>query len=113
LVCLEEGVLNITAVVALVYGVLVFGGGYLGYRKAGSRPSMISGALSGMVLLIAAVLSQAGISAGPTLAMGTTFLLLAFFGYRFVRGRKFMPAGLMALASLATLAIFWTLTRGH
>ena len=39
--------------------------------------------------------------------MGVTFVLLAFFGYRFARGRRFMPAGMMVAASLVALILFY------
>ena len=101
--------MNTPALTALVYGALVFAGGWVGYKKAGSRPSLISASLSAAVLLIAATLSFSGISAGNVLAMAVALVLLVFFGYRFAKGGKFMPAGLMTVVSLATLVVLWAL----
>jgi len=100
--------MNTPAITALVYGALVFAGGWVGYKKAGSRPSLISSSLSAAVLLIAAVLSLSGISAGYMVAMVVALVLLVFFGYRLAKGGKFMPAGLMVAVSLATLVVLWT-----
>lgn len=99
--------MNVPAVTSLVYGALVFAGGWMGYSKAGSRPSLVSGAASGILLLVAAFLSFGGHAAGDRLGMVVAFVLLAFFAYRFARGRKFMPAGLMVLASLGALALYY------
>ena len=100
--------MNTPAITALVYGALVFAGGWVGYKKAGSRPSLISSSLSAAVLLIAAVLSLSGLSAGNMVAMVVALVLLVFFGYRLAKGGKFMPAGLMVAVSLATLVVLWT-----
>jgi uncharacterized membrane protein (UPF0136 family) len=105
--------MSIPAVTSLIYGALVLLGGWMGYRKAGSLPSLISGAASGTLLLLSAVLSATGRAAGVPLAMGVALVLLAFFAYRFARGRKFMPAGLMVAASLAALAILFLTAPGR
>lgn len=89
----------------LVYGILVLGGGILGYRTAGSRPSLIAGTLSGAAMLVAALLLMRGVHAALWLALAVAALLLLFFAMRWLKGRKFMPAGLMALASLVALAL--------
>ena len=100
--------MNTPALTALVYGALVFAGGWVGYKKAGSRPSLIASSLSASVLLFAAVLSLSGISAGYMVAMVVALVLLVFFGYRLAKGGKFMPVGLMVAVSLATLVVLWT-----
>ena len=100
--------MEIHALTSFLYGVLVLVGGWVGYRKAGSRPSLISGLVSAAALFLAAGLSLAGFRFGQWLAGGTALILLTFFGYRFVQSRKFMPAGLMILASLVALTFLWT-----
>lgn len=102
--------MNIPASAILIYGLLVSAGGWFGYRKAGSRPSLISGVISGVLLAAAAGMVWTGAPAGVPLAAVVAFVLLAFFGYRLARGGRFMPAGMMVLLSLATLAVLW-LTR--
>ncbi len=94
----------------LIYAVLVETGGVLGYVKARSLPSLISGLISGFALIIAWLISLQNLSAGLALATLLSLGLLIVFILRFRRTNKFMPAGLMAIVSLiATVgfAIAW------
>ena len=93
------------AMTCLVYGILVLLGGFMGYRKAGSRASLMAGTLSGAAMLVSAILLMRGNAAALWLGLAVTTMLLLFFGMRWLKGRKFMPAGLMALASVAALAL--------
>jgi len=90
---------------SVVYGCLVLAGGLMGYRKAGSRASLVSGLASAVVLLAAASLIFKGNPLGARLAMAVALLLLVFFATRWLKGRKFMPAGLMVLSSAIALAL--------
>ena len=105
--------MNVAAVISLAYGFLVFAGGWFGFKKAGSRPSLVAGAVSGALLILAAALSFAGLPAGRILAMAVAGVLLVFFGIRLARSGKFMPAGIMVLASLAALAVLAWGTAAH
>lgn len=91
-----------------VYAVLLAVGGVMGYVKAKSRPSLIAGigsAVAAIATLAAVRLAPAvGYPLGALLAVA----LLGFFGPRFARSRKFMPAGLMAILSLIVLAVMVT-----
>jgi uncharacterized membrane protein (UPF0136 family) len=89
-----------------IYAVLLAVGGIIGYTKAGSRPSLIAGILSAFVAFMALLITtnnpRFGIGVGALAAL----VLAAFFGYRFLaKTRKFMPAGLLAVVSLAVLAV--------
>ena len=99
--------MNVPAVTTFVYGALVLAGGWIGYRKASSRPSLITGAISAALLFLAAILSARGNPAGDRIALIVALVLAAFFGYRLARGRKLMPAGLMVVISVAVLAILF------
>jgi len=96
-----------SASIAIVYGALVLLGGWMGYAKAKSKPSLIAGAISGALLWFAAILSMSGNPLGSRMALIVGILLLLLFGYRFAKGGKFMPSGLMALASLIAVAALW------
>ncbi|EKQ69487.1 small integral membrane protein [Leptolyngbyaceae cyanobacterium JSC-12] len=93
--------------VLLLYAVLVIAGGVMGYLKAQSQPSLISGLISGIALLIAwlIVLFQS-YNAGMGLAICLAIALLIVFALRFWKTRKFMPAGLMASLSMVCGMIF-------
>jgi len=89
-----------------LYAVLLAVGGFIGYKKAGSRPSLFAGAGSALFCLSALLASvlwepRPGLQA----ALIVVLLLTLLFNYRFVaKSRKFMPSGLLAVASLAVLA---------
>ena len=88
------------------YAILLAMGGVIGYTKAGSRPSIVAGTASAGLCLLALAYSAfvdplRGLQAAAVLA----FLLTALFNYRFVaKGRKFMPAGMLAAISLLIFA---------
>jgi len=95
----------LAALTSVIYGSLVLAGGVVGYRKAHSRASLVSGIVSEAVLLAAALLIFRGNLLGLKLAMATALLLLVFFTMRWLKGRKFMPAGLMVVSSAIALAL--------
>ena len=90
---------------SVIYGGLVLAGGIVGYRKAHSRASLLAGVVSAAFLLLAAILMSRGDPIGFRLAMAVSLLLLVFFAMRWLKGKKFMPAGLMVLSSAIALAL--------
>jgi len=90
----------------LLYAVVVIAGGVMGYVKAQSKPSLISGLISGVALLIAGVITFQNYNVGMTLAAILAIALLIVFAIRFRKTNKFMPAGLMAILSLVCGVIF-------
>ena len=96
----------------VVYGVLVGLGGILGYVKAQSILSLVFGLVSGIALLVCGWLVSTQNATGTKGAIGIGLLLAIFFGIRYARTRKLMPAGLMTVLSLAEviLLLMHTLT---
>jgi uncharacterized membrane protein (UPF0136 family) len=90
-------------IAAIAYGLLSIIGGVMGYTQAKSKASLISGGISGALLLFAAILQLAGSPIGLTLAAIVSAALVVVFAIRLTKTRKFMPAGLMLIAGLATL----------
>jgi uncharacterized membrane protein (UPF0136 family) len=90
----------------LAYALLVAVGGIVGYVKARSQQSLISGLISGVALAIAWYFSQQNPTAGFALATFLALGLLIVFGLRYRKTGKFMPAGLMAILSLIAMVIF-------
>ncbi|KAJ8413198.1 hypothetical protein AAFF_G00091940 [Aldrovandia affinis] len=81
------------------YAALVTSGGIMGYVKAGSVPSLAAGLLfGGMSGFGAYRVSQNPKDIWVSLAASGT--LAGVMGMRFFKSRKFMPAGLMAAASI-------------
>ncbi len=82
------------------YIVLLVAGGMMGLLKAGSKASLF------ISLLFAAVLSLCAMNIIRG-RYAVDFILLALmfvFGIRFAKSRKFMPMGLMAIATILALA---------
>jgi uncharacterized membrane protein (UPF0136 family) len=84
-----------------IYIILLVAGGLAGFLKAGSKMSLL------MSLAFAAALSLCAIRVLRPILLADILLLflLIFFGWRFAKGRKFMPAGLMTLLTVVALAL--------
>ena len=87
----------------LIYGLLSGFGGILGYTKSNSKPSLISGCISGILLLLAAWMQLKGYSFGLLMSQIIILLLVIVFAIRLVKTGKFMPAGWMLVAGVAAL----------
>jgi len=89
----------------LIFGALTIIGGVIGYVKAGSVPSIIAGAITGVVLLIAGYILPEHRAAGLITALVVSLLLAAQFVPKLVRTGKMMPAGLMSILSVIGLVV--------
>lgn len=97
--------MNLSVIAALSYGTLAIAGGIFGYVKTQSKASIISGSISGLLLIAAAILQLQGQQdIGKWSSVAIASLLIVVFAVRLAKTRKFMPAGLMIIAGLATLA---------
>ena len=90
---------------AIAYGILAIVGGILGYMQAQSKISLFAGCGCGILLLMSALLQFQGQTWGLTIAVGVTVVLLLAFMMRWLKTRKFMPAGLMLILGLPTLGL--------
>ena len=83
-----------------IYIVVLVAGGLVGLLKANSKISLI------MSLAFAAALAlcATNIVQVPRLADIILIFLVVFFGLRFAKSKKFVPAGLMSILTAATLA---------
>ncbi|HCV30054.1 MAG TPA: hypothetical protein DGO89_07370 [Microcoleaceae bacterium UBA9251] len=95
--------MNLGTAAAIGYGILTLIGGIMGYVKAKSQASLISGLVSGSLLIFAGTAQLMGQSWGLILAAVISAALVVVFIVRLVKTRKFMPAGMLILASLASL----------
>ena len=89
-----------TVIVLWVYIVLLIGGGLLGYIKAKSKASIIASSVFAIPLILAAM-DVIPASAADILLAGLTIM----FGAKFIRSGKFMPGGMMGIASLVAFAL--------
>jgi uncharacterized membrane protein (UPF0136 family) len=89
-----------------IYGLIVLLGGVMGYVKAKSKVSLLSGVGSGIALLVAWFICRQFPLAGLGLAALIALILFIVFVIRLFRTRAFMPSGLMMLLSLAATILF-------
>ena len=98
-------------IVILLYGLLVFGGGIIGYTASGSMASVIAGGAFGLGLLASGVGVLRGKDMGFLMAPILTVLLTMFFGYRFALSGELIPSGLMVALGLVAVILYFVLRR--
>ena len=89
----------------IIFGLLTIIGGVIGYVKAGSTISIISGAIAGIALIIAAFLLPGNAALGLIIAAVVSVLLAGRFIPHFMKSGKIMPDALMAALSLIGVVI--------
>jgi uncharacterized membrane protein (UPF0136 family) len=94
-----------TRVYFFVFGALTIVGGIIGYVKAGSMPSIIAGAITGVLLVIAGWLLPEHRAAALATAFVVSLLLALQFVPKLLRTGKMMPAGLMSILSVIGLIV--------
>ncbi len=85
---------------------LLLVGGLIGFLKAGSKASLIASVAFAIPLVLTVVLGG-----GVAMALGFLAAHFVYFAFRFVRTKKFMPGGLLAIASAAAAAAVVLTTR--
>ncbi len=98
--------ISFATIVLIVYALLMLVGGVMGYRVAGSRPSLFSGVISAILLLVALAWSQNSPRGGFVSAALIALLLSIVFAIRLARTHRFMPSGMLLIVSLIALVIF-------
>jgi len=97
--------MDATAIYFLVFGALTIIGGIIGYVKAGSMASIIAGAISGILLLIAGWILPNNRTIGLAIAFVVSLLLATQFVPKLIRTGKVMPAGLMSILSVIGIVV--------
>jgi uncharacterized membrane protein (UPF0136 family) len=90
---------------AIAYGLMAILGGVMGYLKAKSKVSLISGIISGLLLLLSGFMLWQKVAITQVLSQVVTAILVIVFIIRLVKTRKLFPAGLMVAAGVITLII--------
>lgn len=94
--------MSLGVLAAIAYGALAIVGGIIGFAQVRSKASLISGLVSGLLLIGGGWLWGQGSPVGPILSLIVTVALVVVFIGRFRKTGKFMPAGLMiALGAVA------------
>ena len=89
-----------TKIYFIGFGLLTIAGGVMGYMKASSAISLVAGAISGVLLLLAAFLLPGHSVAGLILGGVVSLLLVGYFLPAFFRTGKITPAGMMSILSI-------------
>ncbi|MGB5900943.1 MAG: TMEM14 family protein [Geitlerinemataceae cyanobacterium] len=97
--------MNGAIIAAIAYGVLAIVGGTIGYRQAKSQASLISGVVSGILLVLGGIVQLWGQTWGLWLSAIVTTILIVIFAIRLIKTRKFMPAGLMLISGTIALVM--------
>ena len=95
-----------TRIFLFIFGGLTVVGGAIGFAKAGSKASLIAGAISGILLQVAGwLMGGERATAGLVLGLVVSLLLAGRFVPAFLKSKKFMPAGMMSVLSVAGLLL--------
>ena len=87
------------------FGALTVAGGVAGFVRAKSRASLIAGAISGGLLVAAGYLAGSGGRLGMFVGLGVSTALAGRFVTAYLKSKKIMPAGLMAILSVGGVVL--------
>ena len=91
-----------------IYAILLIIGGIMGFVKAHSTISLLTGITSGVLIFIFLKQGEKGgkkVKASYDYITALSLTLGLFFGYRFAIHNVFMPGGLMLMLSAITFAV--------
>ncbi|WP_430686866.1 TMEM14 family protein [Leptolyngbya sp. AN02str] len=97
--------MNAGIVAAIAYGILNLVGGFIGYQQAQSQKSLIADSFSGIFLILCGAVWAQGQLWAKAVAIVAAAILIQVFIWRYVKTRKFMPAGLMIAVGVAAIAV--------
>lgn len=81
-----------------IYGILLIVGGFMGYVKAKSMPSLVAGAICGFIALLLGYYYTWHFA--PYAALILALVLILLMGRRYLNTRKAMPALLIVVLSV-------------
>ncbi len=97
--------MTLELIATVFYGLLSIGGGVMGYIKSQSKVSLISGGVSGLLLLILAGMMNSGDRLAVVLAAIIIALLVVVFLVRWFKTKKIIPAMPMILFGIVSLVL--------
>jgi uncharacterized membrane protein (UPF0136 family) len=107
--------MTVEAFVSCIYGFAMAGGGYAGFRRAGSVPSLVAGGVVGALALLGGIFLAIGNDSGRNLVLLGAIPSALFFGWKSLRsiagGRRPGRAMGIFMASLLTAGLLF-LFRG-
>ncbi len=100
---MEKKIFRKIGVTVLLYSILVFAGGVMGFAIKKSLPSLLAGGVFGLALLFSSVKTLTFRRWGLYSSFILMLLLDAFFSYRFLLAQTLFPAGMMLIVTTAAL----------
>jgi uncharacterized membrane protein (UPF0136 family) len=95
------------ATILWIYIALLFVGGLMGFLKAGSKVSLYMSLGFGALLALCNIRGILDANFARNCTLFLLVVLLVVFGIRLGKTKKFMPAGMMLVVTLATLLLRW------
>lgn len=89
------------------YSLILLVGGVIGYLVAGSLASLLMSSIFAILLIGSLFVIRISPQKGTRAILGLLVLLALFFGYRWYT-IKFMPSGLLCIASLVVLGFAYS-----
>lgn len=87
--------IDVVRIVLIIQGVLLGLGGVMGFVKANSKPSLIAGVISAILIFTCLGFTFVAPTAAEFAAFIISDLLVTVFAIRLKKTKKFMPSGLM------------------
>ncbi len=97
--------LDLTRIYYFSFAALTIAGGVMGFVKAGSTASIVAGGISGVLIIVAALLLKTNLVAGLVLGGIVALALAGWFAPAYFSTHKFMPAGMMAILSVIAVVL--------
>ena len=104
---MKKKTFNLLGTLILVYALLIFFGGMIGFVLKKSLPSLISGSVFSLLLFFSGIQTMLCRRIGPILNGVFLTTLLLFFAYRFFVTKTWIPAGIMTCLTSSMIAIQW------
>lgn len=96
---------NVSKFISLVYAVLLIVGGTIAYIKVKSLISLVTGVISGILVLISLLIGKKSARAGYLYIASISLCLSFVFLLRYFSTHTFVPGGLLFLFSITTFVI--------
>ena len=96
---------KLSKLLSYIYAIILFVGGIFGFTKVHSKISLLTGAVSALLVLVSCKIGNEHPKSAYLYISAISLVLAGFFSYRYSLTHSFMPAGLMVLVSVTTLAV--------
>lgn len=95
--------MSVIGILYILYAIVLFAGGVMGFLKASSLPSLVAGVVAAVLMFVAYGILGHG-HTGLILGAVVSAVMDAFFMFRYAKTRKAMPAIPISVLSVIVLA---------